>query len=485
MNMQILKRMVFTVGCIAIIILAGCTKEQPYAIEETSAYLPLNAARIVELTNRVQPVQLAEEPEPYDFPREFASLHITTIGPDAPFQVRELWIDSTFTLVAPNPGWEFEEVPGRIRGRGRSSWSRRDAREKRPLRIRFTGSDRERSMLGSPHVSRDWVLVSNHFDKSLLRNYSAYHLGTLLDSMDWSPFARSVHLYVNGEYMGVYLLVDERTVEPGRAQLTFDPDPAISEYFFEMDWRNYRNDAVENVDYIRVNSHPDGVIGSSRVGDGVFVRDHLYDFRFPRDEDMTTEHILYVRDFLTELGTAFRARDFEVIERMVNIDSLIDYYLVQELYQNVDAGFSSMFYQIRGQGDERRLYMGPLWDFDVAAGNAYWLNNQTPYRLYVSRRWYWADAIHNTPQLRERMIERWNDYVKDAIAEMLVHVRYIAETYEEDFERNFERHQIMGVEIWPNPEHVVEIDTFMGQVDFLIDFLQRRAAYLDRLFNDN
>jgi hypothetical protein len=422
-------------------------------------------------------------------PAEFFTLDITTLGDAEPFTVRTLWIDSLFTLTDPRGSAMFESAAGRIRGRGRTSWSNQYLREKRPLRVRFDGSSSERlrHMAGSEHAARNWVLRSMHQDKSLMRDYSAFYLGELLPGIYWSPFAAFVHLYVNDEYMGVYMLTDERDVGPGRAQLTADPDPAVSEYMIESDWRLYRNDAIEGQDYVRVNTHPDG----PREGDhspssaraGALRRDYLYEIRVPDDDILTPAHFDYIRSLFTEAGLALRAGNMADIERLVDVDSLIDFYLVQELFQNVDAGFSSMFYQVKGQGEDRRIVLGPLWDFDVAAGNADWLSNQTPYGLYVSTRWYWGEALHQTPQLRERMIQRWNDYFVPATHQMLAHIHQVGTRYEAAFERNFERFPIMGVYVWPNPPHVVEIDTFMGQVDYLIDFLTRRMHYLDEYFN--
>ena len=422
----------------------------------------------------------------YEPIRDFYAFHVTTTGDGVPFTVRELWIDSVFTLVDNSGEIQFENAEGRIRGRGNTSWRNSYMHEKRPLRVRFTGDTRQRQMAGSEYAARDWVLRSNHMDKSLMRDYSAFFLGSLLPGMYWSPFSNFVHLYVNGEYMGVYLLADERDVGSNRAQLVSDPDPAVNEFFLEMDWRNYRNDAIEGVDFIRINTSPDGPnpdYPPSSVRAGIFDRDHLYEIRWPGDSVLTAAHMAYATDYLTAVGLALRAGDISEIERLVCIDSLIDYYLVQELFKNVDAGFSSIFMQIRGQGENRRLELGPLWDFDVAAGNAYWLSNQTPYRFYVSRRWYWARAIHQTPELREHMISRWNAYFVPATLEMLAHIQQAAVNYQAAFERNFERFDIMGVYVWPNPPQVVEIDTFIGQVDYLVDFLYRRMNYMDSYFN--
>jgi len=47
---------------------------------------------------------------------EFPSLHIQADG--VPFVERNLWIDSTFTMVSANRNYQFAGATGRIRGRG-------------------------------------------------------------------------------------------------------------------------------------------------------------------------------------------------------------------------------------------------------------------------------------------------------------------------------------------------------------------------------
>jgi len=402
----------------------------------------------------------------------FPILHIEANG--VPFVNRELWIDSTFTLTCTqDESFAFEGLQGRIRGRGNSSWGRLP--DKRPLRVRF---DIPQHMLDSEGAHREWVLIANHSDKTLMRNYAAYHLGQLLPGFDWSPFARFVHLYVNGDYMGVYMLADERTAGIGRAQLTADADPAVSEYLLEWDWRFYR-DGVEGVDFFRINTSPSGYAGCTH--NSTPNRDMLYQIRVPGST--TPGHMEYARYYIERVSRAIRARDFDRISALVDIPSLLDFYIVQELSQNVDSGWSSVFMQIRGQGADRRLYMGPLWDFDIAFGNTDWLRNQTPYGFYIQNQHYWWHNLIRTPQFRAALEERWNEIIYDAIFEMLDHIQQLAEEFQSCFERNFIRHRIMGVYVWPNPPHVVAIDTFMGQVDFLVDFITRRANYLDAQFN--
>ncbi|MCL2530529.1 MAG: CotH kinase family protein [Oscillospiraceae bacterium] len=412
------------------------------------------------------------EPPPHVY-GGFPSLHIQANG--VPFVHRELWIDSTFTLTCDvNGEFEFENVYGRIRGRGQSSWRRHE--EKRGIRVRF---DLPQHMLDSYGAHREWVLVANHGDKTLMRNYTAYHLGQLLPGMEWSPFARFVHLYVNDEYMGVYMLADERNLGPGRLDITPHANPAISEYFLEWDWRLYRDGNVEGVDYFRINTSPGGYVFCTRFS--TRNRDMLYEIRVP--SNTTPGHMEYARYFIERVSRAIRSRDFERISALIDIPSMIDFYIVQELSMNVDSGASSVFMQIRGQGENRRLHMGPIWDFDVAFGNTDWVTNQTPYGFYAEGRSYWYSNLIRTPEFRAALEARWNELIYDAIFETLDHIQQLAIEYEESFERNFLRHEIMGVYVWPNPPRIVEIDTFMGQVDDLVDWITRRTNYLNGRFN--
>ena len=87
------------------------------------------------------------------------------------------------------------------------------------------------------------------------------------------------------------------------------------------------------------------------------------------------------------------------------------------------------------------------------------------------------------PEFHTPFVERWNEVAFNEIEQMMDFIRDTAHTYQRDFERNFERWPIMGVYVWPNPNNVWIIDTFMGQVAFLLDYLDTRREWLDYMFN--
>jgi len=390
------------------------------------------------------------------------TIHITTYY--NPFTVsRSFWHDGTISLSGAPLGSNFEAVSARFRGRGNSTWW--NGEQKRPLRFRF---ENPQPMMGSSYEAADWILLADLFDRSLMRNFSALYLGSLLEGLSFTPFPHHVNLYVNGEYMGVYLLTDERDIGPGRMQLAWNEDPALSDFFLELDAR----------------ADLDGVLNDTFVD----VNGLLYDIRYPSSSrQRTSDHVQYVYDYLHAVSSAIRRQGFDEILELIDMDSFVDFYIVNELFKEFDI-FSqlSVFMYIRGQGDERRLFMGPIWDFDLAAGNA--INQPLgygPQDLYVALFNYWYRHLMLHPEFFDAVATRWNEIVDVEIAQMMRRIQQVALAYSSEFERNFQRHPIMGVPVGsiPAPDRVMEIDNHIGQVVYLLDWLRTRIMWLDDFFN--
>ncbi|MCL2378451.1 MAG: CotH kinase family protein [Defluviitaleaceae bacterium] len=385
------------------------------------------------------------------------SLHLTTYYD--PFTVeRNFWHNGTAFVSGAALEQNFDPAGVRIRGRGNSTW--RNGEDKRPLRIRF---DEARPMLGSPYAATDWILLANHFDRTLLRNYTALNLGSALGGLDFTPVPRHVHLYVNGEYMGVYLLTDERDIGPGRMQLEWNEDPAVSGFFLELDARAPDSGILDET-FIMVNGLP-------------------YDLRWP--DNLSTYHVDYVRDYLIAVCHAIRTQGFDDILALIDLDSFVDFYIVQEFFKDVDARDLSIFMYITGTGDERRLFKGPIWDFDLAMGNAsYQPLGYGPEGLYVAIFNYWYRYLMRMPEFFNAVQTRWNEIADREIAQTITRTRETAVRSRLEFERNFERHpEVMGREQMPTPQDILEIDYFMGHVEHLLNWLETRASWLDDFLN--
>ena len=83
---------------------------------------------------------------------------------------KEHYIKCTLTIVDGSGITTYDSL--QIRGRGNSTWR---MSEKKPYRLKFASPQR---LLGSGFANaRDWTLLANHGDKTLIRNALTYELG--------------------------------------------------------------------------------------------------------------------------------------------------------------------------------------------------------------------------------------------------------------------------------------------------------------------
>ncbi|MCL2047715.1 MAG: CotH kinase family protein [Defluviitaleaceae bacterium] len=373
---------------------------------------------------------------------------ITINLPFSPFIERGIWQNGKISLLNAPEEHSFQAA-ARVRGRGNSTWYMGE--NKRPLRIRF---DEARSMLGSAYEARNWILLADNFDRSLMRNYSAFKLAEAM-GMGFVPSAQHVHLYVNSRYMGVYLLTDERDVISGRVEIESHPQPERSGFFIELDGR-------ASEPYVTVNDLRYGVL-------------------YPSGRQLTPAHVDYVRDYLERVSHAIRFGSFDEILRLVDLDTLVDFYIVQELYKNMDVYAYSVFMYISGEGGERRLFMGPVWDFDIAAGNsAIQVMGSGSDGLYVAVFNYWYRNLMERPEFFDAVAARWSEIRHEQVAKTINLIKETAAKHRFHFERNFTRH--------PEPlpflrEEMRTNNSFMSQTKILTDWLEARADWLDGFFS--
>ena len=400
---------------------------------------------------------------------DFPALHFTTRYD--PFAVaRTFWHDAHLRVENPDGVVAFGAAV-RLRGRGNSTWEH--GAEKRPLRIRFAAP---RPFLDAPHAAQDWVLIANLFDPALMRTHLAFDLGRRLDGLYWTPFSQFVHVYFNGEYQGVFQLADERDIGPGRAQLQADPDPARSEFLLEISGSSPTRDRllyegqIENIDF-------------------TFVNGWVIDVRYPHARDRDG-HLNYLQAFLYRVDAAIQSGNLEAVAALVDLPSLIDFYLVQEWFKDIDVSDRSIFMQIKGQGENRRLHFGPLWDFDRSAGNmSAW---HSPHYLFAGHYNDWFAALLRIPAFHDLTAARWQQIRHTAIPATLTYAQHLLTHYEQAFNRNFTHHH----HIFNHPPHdppawfnmvgppLRGLRTFREQAEYMIAWLETRAYWLDGFFGE-
>lgn len=118
---------------------------------------------------------------------------------DAPILSSEEYVMASIKVQDEDGTYDMSDMGVFIRLRGNSSLGV----PKKSYKLKF---EKKQNILGvGDGKGKTWGLIANYYDQSLLRNLTMYKMGDVLNQMDYSPNCKSVEVYVNGEYQGVYL----------------------------------------------------------------------------------------------------------------------------------------------------------------------------------------------------------------------------------------------------------------------------------------
>lgn len=376
---------------------------------------------------------------------------------NTPITSKEEYVDATMHITNAEEYNEKGLTLG-IRGRGNYSWS---GTEKKSYRIKF---DNKYQPLGQGNgPCKSWTLLAVHCDKSLLRNDGAFYFGRHLSNLGFISSSSFVELMLNGEYQGVYELCDQMQVNKYRVAIDDSGEDEDIGYLVELD-KNASEDVVTLTSGLT--------------------------FEIKSDY-MNESQVEFITDYLNQCETAIKGGDQTTIESLIDIDSAVDAYLVEELFKNLDVGWGS-FYYTKPKGG--KLSFGPVWDFDLSAGNADSDYNESSFRsykyTYVGNKKYskymqqhtWYLSLRKQEWFNNLIKERWFEIV-DIASDTVTHINEMKESYINSFNRNFERWDIFNQKINREPTSVMNIKTFVGQVDYLTNWLSNRIDWLTKFYN--
>lgn len=344
-----------------------------------------------------------------------------------------------------------------IKGRGHSTWKL----DKKPYKIKF---DEKTSLFGLT-AAKEWVLLANHADKSLIRNKLAFDVGNVLDNVLFTPHAYNVDVYVNGDYMGVYTLVEQVEVKDGRIEGEVDGAEVDTDYLLELGGEKEETSFGSNVFHSLL---------------------YVYiEVKNPDTDVLTKEQYDYVKSYVKEADRA--VINLDGYEEYIDIPSLIDWFILNELSYNIDGTFRRSDYLLKQKGG--KLYMATYWDYDYAFGNFWrdsqafdeWIclgNENTVKDEYIKANW--ITYLLEDPNFTTQLKSRWEG-VKDRVYQAAMGAIDDAEKYvAPSAEKNFERWEgILGKKIQYENSNCAVIGTYEGQLDYLRDFVEKRYQWMD------
>ncbi len=192
---------------------------------------------------------------------DLPQLRITTRN-GVPIESKEVYVDATYVLTNPAAAVTGVALNGKIRGRGNTTWGQ----PKSPYKVQFSNDASYAAIsdvLGMKK-QRNWALLADYFDRSLIRNKLALSLGSssvFADGLKWSPSGQHVEVWLNNDYIGVYLLTEDIRIDPARLNLKkMSSTPAAGEvdggYIVEVD---FRLDCYKGFDFTLQLVTPQGV----------------------------------------------------------------------------------------------------------------------------------------------------------------------------------------------------------------------------------
>ncbi len=400
---------------------------------------------------------------------DLPQLRITTKD-GVPIESKEVYVDATYVLTNPAAAVPAAALNGKIRGRGHSTWGQ----PKNPYKVQFSNDASYAAItdvLGMKK-QRNWALLADYFDRSLIRNKLALSLASskvFTDGLKWNPSGQHVEVWLNNDYVGVYLLTEDIRIDGARLNLKkMSSNPVVNDvdggYIVEVD---QRLDCYKAADINLQLVTPQGVPICIDT---------------PDEEAITPGQLAYIKNLLVQVENDLYGPNR--LER-INPVSFADWYLLQELFRNNDAIFLTsdfMWKDTEAAADlrDRLLNMGPIWDFDRSAGNVNYNDNWKTEGCWVSKAYQpnWISRLFDNPDFVALTIARWKQ--KRPALETFVNVSI--DTYAHRLaaaqERNFQRWQILSVPML----NYYYFATWGEEVAYLRQFLNERMAWLDQAY---
>ena len=332
-----------------------------------------------------------------------------------------------------------------IRGRGNTSWQ---MMPKKSYKIEFL---QKQALLGMPE-DKDWALVSNFADKTLMKNALAHRLASRLH-VRYSPRNRFVELYLNREYLGVYLLIETVKVAEQRVNIPKKSDS----YLVEATQNPQSWDKVVYSDVF----HPDSL-------DMSFAVHHPKD---ASDEALDTlqQHIKKFQKFIK----AMKTYEPNALGKWLDINECTRHYWVQEFTKNPDAkGYSSLYFTWVKGGPIR---MGPEWDFDLAFGGH---NNDTTNQsdnMYI-KIGYWHSYIFRDFDAAKSRVYYWREN-KERFSSTLDAVDSLYSLLQGAAENNFKKWKILQSTEYEYHRHAY--GSYADAVEDLKAWIKERYDWID------
>ncbi|MBP2622322.1 CotH kinase family protein [Streptococcus oricebi] len=337
--------------------------------------------------------------------------------------------------------------------------------DKKSLKIKFINKKKEGrdlSLAGMPKEA-EWVLHGPFLDRTLIRNYLSYNIAG--EIMTYAPNVRYCELVINGQYQGLYLIVENIKQGPHRVNIDkSDKRATQTPYIVEWDRSHKAKNLVENYSYYIRQAGVSGL-----------------DIRYPGLDRLTNRQAQFIQKDISRIEKVLYSYDFKQYPRYIDRESFAEYFIINEFFRNADAGkFSTYLY--KDLRDKMKLV---VWDFNNAFDNQI----ETAYDEsgFTMLDVPWFSMLLKDPAFVDLVIKKYHELRKNKLKTDYL-TKYVDQTV--DFlgpaiERNNAKWGYVFEMKKPDSFNYLKpynrnLTSYNQSVKQLKDFIKRRGSWLDR-----
>ena len=308
----------------------------------------------------------------------------------------------------------------RIRGNSSRSF------DKKSYKIEFIDENEASTKYEVMGMSKadEWALYGPFLDKTLIRNYMWLNISAKI--MGYAPNVRFCECYLDGEYNGLYLMME--TIEKGSQRVniaSYNENNRIVPYMVKMD--KFHDDEIDSlVTFSYYTSHLDYKAG--------------FTILYPSKKYLNEEVKNYISKDISDFEKALYSYDFKNpikgYEKYIDVDTWVDYYIIQEFLANNDmCSRSTYLYKDKGG----KLCMGPVWDFNNVCDN-YLAKQYYTEGFYFTTNRIWYEMLFKDEKFVRKVQKRYKELRKTLLSEQYI-IDYIDKTIDylgEAINRNYE-----------------------------------------------
>lgn len=327
------------------------------------------------------------------------------------------------------------------------------------------GKNNPQSVMGMD-AHHEWVLHGPFLDKTLIRNYMWYNIAG--EIMDYAPNVRFCEVMVNGEYQGVYLMTEKITAGKDGARLNLEvnrKDNTFTGYLLRVD-QGSKNE-MKNINNFSTYSMR-------------LAAEQIFNIEYPGMANLTPELKEAITQDVSAFEKALYSYDYDNKKygyyKRIDVESFVDYFLINELTCNVDAGALSTYVYKDIDG----LFRMCVWDFNNSCDM--YQEGDVHTRSFFLHNTFWYYMLTKDEDFTEQIIKRYRKLQNTVFSEefLYAYIDDVVEYLGDAVDRNFEKWGYTFDEEFRllNAEDR-EIHSYDEAIEQLKRFLHIRISWLD------